>query len=306
MANDKKNSLQEMRKSVSESTLGIFRKALSGEPLTDKERDTFMTEMYNNPERMVVIGENLGEASLDTFYSLLQSPAMIERANELRKAGRIQQGLESAVDAFNDAYNFYLASEQKRVGEEELAGISEARPPKPVEAIPELEDAIRQARKLGDPTAAISQLEQQIERANLGAIRAAQLGSRGQAGALGAQAQAIHQANLAQRGQIPMMGQQIKAQGLQAQIPLIAQKQAIEEANRQAALSTYPTRVGKELFEQQMAGRTIGMGREGMAGAISGAVGRVPGLVGNLYSQQYSHLPPEVGPYVGGLDWGTL
>jgi hypothetical protein len=306
MADKKKNSLQEMRKSVSESILGIFRKALSGEPLSDKEQDTFNETMYNDPEKMVVIGEQLGEDSLDTFYNLLQSPAMIERANQLRKAGRIQQGLESAVSAFNDAYNFYLASEQKRVGEEELAKVSDVRPPKQVEAIPELEDAIRQARELGDPTAAISQLEQGIERANLGAIRAAQLGSRGQAGALGAQAQAIHQANLAQRGQIPLLGQQIKAQGLQAQVPLIAQKQAVEEANRQAALSTYPTQVSKQLLQEQMAGRTIGMGREGMAGAIVGAAGRIPGLVGNLYSQQYSHLPPEVGPYVGGLDWGTL
>jgi len=296
-------TLQEMRKKVKESDLTLITKFINGEQLSEDELDKVTVMGLEKPESILVAAEG-DEAKIDSVWDLFQSPPMIARAEALRKSGKIQQGLETAVDLFNDSYNLYLSSEQKRVGEEELSKVQQAKVPSKVQAIPELEDALRQARELGDPRAAISQLTQGVERANLGAIRAAQLGSRGQAGGLGAQAQAIHQSNLSQLGQIPMMGEQIKREGLQAQIPLIAQKQQIEEQNRRADVALYPTQVEKQLLEEQMAGRTIAMGREGQANTLQGLASKVPGLAGNLYSQQYSHLPPDVAPFVGNLDYG--
>jgi hypothetical protein len=305
MSTKKKNSLQSMRKSYSKSVLGIFSKALRGEPLTDKEMDTLNLEMYNNPEGMISVEENFGKEAVDTFYyDLLSSPEMIARAEKLQKAGRIKQGLQEAVGAFNSAYDLYLAGEQKRIGKEELASVKKAQKPGKIEAIPELEDAIRRARELGDPTAAISQLEQGIERSTAGATRAAQLSSRGQAGGLQSQIQAIHQQDLAQRGQIPLMAQELKRQSLSALSPLVAQKQAIQAQNVGLQAQMYPYDLDRQLREEEAAGLAIAGGTMGQRGAIQGLMGQVPQLASNLYSQQYAHLPPEVAPYVSRLDYG--
>jgi hypothetical protein len=289
--------------STGKATKALVTKINQGGTLTKAEKDQAIKATYGDSEALVKDFKG-NEEAIDTWWQLMNSPEMRERAMQLQKAGKIKQGIEGAVDAFNKSYDLYLATEQKRVGEQELAAVQQVQKPGKVEAIPELEDAIRRARELGDPTAAISQLEQGIERSNLGAVRAAQLGSRGQAGALGAQGQAIHQANLAAQGQIPMMAQQIKGQGLQALTPLIAQKQAIEQANRQAEIATFGPRLRNQQLQEMAAGQAIAGGTMGQRGSIQGLMGQVPEMAGNLYSQQYAHLPPEVAPYVGGLDWG--
>jgi hypothetical protein len=296
--------LKGMRKSVSKSWLGLLDRALSGEMLTDKEQDTLAIEIYNSPEKMISVEEQRGKDAVDAMYNLVQSPPMVERARKLQQAGRIKQGLQDSVNMFNKSYDLYLAGEQKRIGKQELAAVSKAQKPGKIEAIPELEDAIRRARELGDPTAAISQLEQGIEKANLGAIRAAQLGSRGQAGALGAQGQAIHQQNLAAQGQIPALAQQIRGQGLQALSPLVAQKQAIEAQNASLQARMYPYDLDRQLREEEAAGLAIAGGTMGQRGALQGLMGQVPQVAGNLYSQQYAHLPPEVAPFVNSFDYG--
>jgi hypothetical protein len=139
-------------------------------------------------------------------------------------------------------------------------------------------------------------------------MRAAQLGSRGQAGALGAQAQAIHQRTLQQAAQMPLMYQDIKARGLAAEAPLIGQKQAIELANQQAGVSLFPSLLRRQLIQEQAAGTTLQKGLQGAQGVISRLPAKVPQLAGNLYSNQYSDLPPgmsdEVTRLLSGLNYG--
>jgi hypothetical protein len=288
---------------MSKATKALVTKVKNGTPLTKAEQAQFVKMTYGDSEALVK--EFNGDEELtDTWMNLAMSPPMVEYAEKMRKQGKIQKGLEQAVEGFNNAYDFYLASEAKRIGEAELGSVVKAEKPGRMEAIPELEDAFRRARELGDPSAAISQYQQGIDRANLGAIRAAQLGSRGQAGALGAQGQALHMQNLAAQGQIPLLAQQIKGQGLDAMIPLIAQKQGIEAANLEAAVSMYPYDLDRQLREEEAAGLAIQSGTAGQRDALRGFMSQVPSLAGNLYSNQYSHLPPQVAPHVASLDFG--
>jgi hypothetical protein len=273
--------------------------------LSGDDKDMALKIFMSNPPDVLTYIKG-DEQKVDTYNDLLNSPGMVERAEKLAKAKRVQNNLDTAIGLFNDAYDSYLAEEQIRVGEQQLEGVEKAVPPSDVKPLPELEAALAKSRQLGDPTAAISQAEQQIERAGRGAIRAAQLGSRGQAGGLGAQAQAIHQANLSQRAQIPLMAQEIQRQGLATQIPLIGQKQQIELFNQQTAARMFPHLLHRQMTEEEQAGLTLQAGLQGRQDAIRGYAERIPQIVGNIYSEQYRHLPPEVGPYVSGLDYGQI
>lgn len=282
----------------------LLRVANKQSDLNQDEMDHIIKLFTENPSAFAKFLSDK-EDVIDNFANILDSPPMIERAHELKRAGRIQQGLDAAVNLFNDSYNLYLSSEQQRVGEEELRSIEEVRLPKHVQPIPELESAIRQARMLGDPGSAISMYKQAAERSQLGALRAAQLGSRGQAGSLGAQAQAIHQQKLSSDARLPLMARDIQLQGLQAQAPFIQQKQNIDLYNRRGDIEAFPSLLRRQIMQEQFAGLTSQLGRQGQAQAYSNIANRIPKLVGNLYSQQYSTLPPEVAQYLSGLTYGV-
>lgn len=289
MAEDKEKNNENLLTQAEQEFVESFKKdKQAGKERSQADHDKFIGLVDTKPSDMA------NYVAINELNDILSDPRMIQRAQDLQRAGKIVNSLEIGVGLFQDAYNYRLAREQQRVGQEELDSIVEPQVPGKVQAIPELEDALRRARGLGDPSLALKTYQDAAERAQLGSVRAAQLGSRGQAGALGAQAQAIHQLGLQNALQLPAMAQQIKAQGLQAEAPFIAQKQAIEEANRAAQLETFPQLLGKNILEQQMAGRTVAMGQQAAQNVIAGLPSRIPTMARNLYSDKYSDLPEGI------------